>query len=86
MKEGCYLIGEVSKITGISRDTLHFYSKTWLLVPDYIDERNQYRYYSRFNLWQLDIMRSVLSISLKNQKHLDSVLIMSLLCLKRSFI
>ncbi|MFR8339577.1 MAG: MerR family DNA-binding transcriptional regulator [Eisenbergiella massiliensis] len=44
VKEGYYLIGEVSKITGIPKDTLHFYSKTGLLVPDYVDEQNQYRY------------------------------------------
>ena len=47
-----YQIGEVSKITGISKDTLHFYTKTGLLIPDYIDSENQYRYYSLWNLWQ----------------------------------
>lgn len=56
MKNGYFLIGEVSKITGISKDTLHFYSKTGLVVPDYIDPENQYRYYSRWNMWQLDIV------------------------------
>lgn len=67
MNQGRYLIGEVSKITGISKDTLHFYSKTGLLVPDYTDESNQYRYYSRFNLWQLDIITTCrkLNIPLK---------------------
>ncbi len=50
LKEGYYLIGEVSKITGISKDTLHFYNKIGLLVPDYIDEKNQYRYYSRWKI------------------------------------
>ncbi len=67
MNQGRYLIGEVSKITGISKDTPHFYSKTGLLVPDYTDESNQYRYYSRFNLWQLDIITTCrkLNIPLK---------------------
>ncbi len=68
MKEGYYLIGEVSKITGISKDTLHFYSKTGLLVPDYIDENNQYRYYSRFNLWQLDIIATCRKLSVPLDK------------------
>lgn len=45
MKGEYYQIGEVSKITGISKDTLHFYTKTGLLIPDYIDPENQYRYY-----------------------------------------
>lgn len=51
-----YLIGEVSKITGLSKDTIHFYVKSGLLTPDYVDEHNRYRYYSRWNLWQLDII------------------------------
>lgn len=55
-KENYYRIGEVSKITGISKDTLHFYDKIGLLKPDYIDGENQYRYYSLSNLWHLDII------------------------------
>lgn len=39
LKEGYYSIGEVSKITGISKDTLHFYNKIGLLVPNHIDEK-----------------------------------------------
>lgn len=42
-REGYYRIGEVSKITGISKDTLHFYNKIGLVVPDYTDPENQYR-------------------------------------------
>lgn len=68
MKEGYYLIGEVSKITGISKDTLHFYNKIGLLVPDYIDETNQYRYYSRWNLWQLDIISTCRKLSIPLEK------------------
>lgn len=68
MKEGYYLIGEVSKITGISKDTLHFYNKIGLLVPDYIDEKNQYRYYSRWNLWQLDIITTCRKLSVPLDK------------------
>lgn len=68
MKEGYYLIGEVSRITGISKDTLHFYNKIGLLVPDYIDSQNQYRYYSRFNLWQLDIITMCRKLSIPLEK------------------
>lgn len=53
--KGC-LIGEVSRITGVSKDTLHFYERCGLLRPDTIGE-NGYRYYSRRNLWQLDVIR-----------------------------
>jgi len=31
-----YLIGEVSKITGLSKDTIHFYVHYGLLTPDHI--------------------------------------------------
>lgn len=56
MNTAKYLIGEVSKITGLSKDTIHFYMNSGLLAPDYVDENNEYRYYSRWNLWQLDII------------------------------
>lgn len=54
-REG-YQIGEVSKITGIPKDTLHFYIKSGLLTPDYIDPQNHYNYFSRWNMYQLDII------------------------------
>lgn len=56
MDEIKYRIGEVIKITGISRDTLHFYRKIGLLIPEYTDPDNHYYYYSRWNLWQLDVI------------------------------
>ena len=57
MKDG-YQIGEASKITGISKDTLHFYIKSGLITPDYIDPQNHYSYFSRWNMYQLDIIAS----------------------------
>ena len=68
MKGEYYQIGEVSKITGISKDTLHFYTKISLLVPDYVDPDNQYRYYSRRNLWQLDIVTTCRKLSIPLEK------------------
>lgn len=56
MEHAYFRIGEVSQFTGVSKDTLHFYNKIGLLVPDYTDPDNQYRYYSLKNLWQLDII------------------------------
>lgn len=56
MINNCYRIGELSKATGVSKDTLHFYDRIKLLVPDYVDKENGYRYYSLKNLWQLDII------------------------------
>lgn len=70
-----YRIGEVSKITGISKDTLHFYSKIGLLVPEYINPKNRYSYYSHRNLWQLDIISTCrkLSVPLETVKKILSL-------------
>lgn len=56
MEQSYYRIGEVSRATGLSKDTLHFYDKIGLLCPEHVDPRNGYRYYSLRNLWQLDII------------------------------
>ena len=56
MEQSYYRIGEVSRATSLSKDTLHFYDKIGLLCPEHVDPRNGYRYYSLRNLWQLDII------------------------------
>lgn len=68
MSDEKYLIGEVSKITGLSKDTIHFYVNYGLLTPDSIDENNGYRYYSRWNLWQLDIITICRKLSIPLEK------------------
>ena len=50
MKEEYYQIGEVSKITGISKDTLHFYTKIGLVTPDYINPENHYHDYCEMKM------------------------------------
>lgn len=56
MKHEYYQIGEVSRITGIPKDTLHFYIRSGLMTPDFIDPENHYSYFSRWNMYQLDII------------------------------
>lgn len=68
MKEEYYQIGEVSKITGISKDTLHFYKKIGLLTPDHIDPTNHYSYYSRWNMYQLDIINTCRNLKIPLDK------------------
>lgn len=63
-----YPIGEVSRISGISKDTLHFYQKIGLLQADYTDPENGYRYYSRWNLWQLDIITTCRKLRIPLEK------------------
>ena len=67
MKNG-YQIGEASKITGISRDTLHFYIKSGLITPDYIDPQNHYSYFSRWNMYQLDIITTCRCLGIPLEK------------------
>lgn len=48
-----YKISELAKIGSVSKQTLIFYHKKGILVPEYIDEENGYRYYSSSQIWDL---------------------------------
>lgn len=63
-----YLTGEVSKITGVAKDTLYFYDKIGLLKPDKADPKNHYRYYSHRNLWQLDVITTCRKLNIPIEK------------------
>ncbi|AZV42873.1 hypothetical protein BAOM_2264 [Peribacillus asahii] len=45
MKE-YFTIGEVSKLFKVKIATLRYYDEIGLLRPEFIDEKNNYRYYS----------------------------------------
>ncbi|MGL6099975.1 MAG: flavocytochrome c [Fusobacteriaceae bacterium] len=53
MKKKFYLIGEISKITGLSNKTLRHYDENSILKPDYVDSNNGYRYYSEYQILKL---------------------------------
>ncbi len=40
-----YKVSEFSELTGLSKETLRYYSEVKLLEPAYIDPNNNYRYY-----------------------------------------
>ena len=48
-----YKISELAKIANVSKQTLIFYHKKGILIPEYIDEENGYRYYSNSQIWDL---------------------------------
>jgi DNA-binding transcriptional MerR regulator len=48
-----YKISELAKIANVSKQTLIFYHKKDILVPEYIDEENGYRYYSNSQIWDI---------------------------------
>lgn len=65
----CYSIGEISTITGISKNTLNFYLKKELLFPCFINESG-YRFFGDKDLWQLEIISMLrkLNVPLKKVK------------------
>ena len=56
MEKNRFTVGEVSNITGISKDTLRFYDKIGLFQPAIKDPKNGYRYYSFDQFWYIDII------------------------------
>lgn len=56
MKEKTYTIGEVSKITGVSKDTLRFYDRIGLFSPKTVNKKNGYRQYTYDQFWEIDII------------------------------
>lgn len=68
MSEKKYTIGEVSKITGISKDTLRFYDKIDLLKPKFVDSDNHYRYYTYDQFWSIDIISCCRSLNIPIEK------------------
>ena len=67
--KGKFLIGELSRLFNISKDTLRYYDKIDLLKPDY-DSENGYRYYNVRKFFQLSriLFLKQLNISLKDIK------------------
>ncbi len=65
-----FRIGQLSKLTGISVHTLRYYDKIGFINPEYIDLRNQYRYYSSEQFYILKVIQQLkfLGFSLKDVK------------------
>lgn len=70
MKENYYTIGEVSKLTNLSVQTLRYYDQINLFKPAYTDTSSNYRYYKDEQLYYLDIIKSLkyIGISLDDIK------------------
>lgn len=52
-----YMIGEIAKITGLSAHTLRYYEKHNLIMPSYVDEETNYRYYSASDVEKIEILK-----------------------------
>ncbi len=68
MDERKYLVDTVSKITGISKDTLRFGDKIGLLKPKCVDPNNNYRYYIYDQFWSIDIITFCRSLNIPIEK------------------
>ena len=68
MKTKVYLIGEVSRITGISRETLRHYDKLGIVSPSYVDPMTNYRYYTYDQFWCFDIILVCRSLGISLDK------------------
>lgn len=56
MDETRYTVGQVSRITGVPKDTLLYYDRINLFKPKYVDSKTKYRYYTYEQFWHLDII------------------------------
>ncbi|WMJ80718.1 MerR family transcriptional regulator [Clostridium sp. MB40-C1] len=52
-----YKIGEISKIYGISRDSLMYYEKLGVLTP--VRDSNGYRLYTMNDIWKLNLIKEL---------------------------
>lgn len=70
MEEKHYSIGEVSKLTNISIQTLRYYDQIGLFKPSYVDPKTNYRYYKDSQFYHLDIIKSLkyIGVSLEEIK------------------
>ena len=59
-----YSIGETSKITGVSIQTLRNYSNDGLITPAYIDKQNGYRYFAFHQFHIIDRIKYLRSLDL----------------------
>ncbi len=81
--ETYFSVGEISKLTNVPIQTLRYYDKMGLLKPAYINEQNNYRYYSLNQFIKIDLLKQCKLIGLslkeieellKNEISVDSML------------
>lgn len=69
-----FSVGEISKLTNMSIQTLRYYDKRGLLKPSFIDSQNNYRYYSIEQFIKIDLLKQckLMGLSLKEIEELLS--------------
>lgn len=75
MKE-LFTIGEISDLFNINKKTLRYYDEIDLFKPNYIDKRNNYRYYTVDQFEQLNTIKYLKELAMplnKIKAHLENV-------------
>ena len=57
MKNGCYSIGEISKLCCVSISRLRYYDEIGVIKPCFVDEESGYRYYDSEALLLLSVLK-----------------------------
>lgn len=58
-KKARYCIGELSTLCNIPQKTLRYYDEIGLFTPDYRDDSTHYRYYSKSQIVNLMIIKTL---------------------------
>jgi len=64
MSEQVFSIGKMAELTGLSTQTLRYYSNLGLLKPEYVDENTGYRYYTFNQLHYIDRIKYLRSLGI----------------------
>lgn len=83
-KEGLHLIGEVSRLGGISQRTLRHYDELGLIEPDLV-AKNGYRYYSRDTMLKIPVINYLKKIGLSLEEIAQVFDSGDFMAIKRSF-
>lgn len=72
MEPKLYTIGEMAKLTNLPIRTLHYYDEIGLFKPVQTDPTTNYRYYSEFQLFNADLIKSLKYIGTPLKKIKDA--------------
>lgn len=54
-----YTVGQMAKLSNLSKQTLRYYDQIDLFKPIFIDDQTNYRYYTESQLYLLDLIKSL---------------------------
>lgn len=64
-----FSVGELSEMYGVTSRTLRLYHERGLLVPEHIDTRTGYRYYSTSQLPRLEMILQMKNVGLSLKRN-----------------